>query len=150
MRETFAPFEIISAKDMKDPGTVAGKGYFYKADGMFPIGFVTGEYKWKPSIFMPKEACRLFLRITKIKAERLQDISPEDAKKEGVPKAIYHMGTQRFETVYEDHVFYKNGTYKSGFENIWININGKNSWEENPTVWIIEFEKIEKSEEKSL
>ena len=46
------------------------------------------HYKWQPSLFMPKAACRIFLKITEIRVERLQDISEEDAKKEGVEFTI--------------------------------------------------------------
>lgn len=83
-----------------------------------------------PSIHMPKEACRLFLKIKSIRVERLQDISRGDAMAEGCP----------FPNI-------KNQTNpKQWFEDLWISINGKESWYLNPWVWVIEFERIEKPE----
>ena len=99
----------------------------YKADDPnYPLN--SGQ-KWKPSIFMPKEACRIFLKITDIKVERLQDISEEDAIKEGVK--IDYIGSYR-------HCY--------GFVDLWKSINGEQSWIDNPFVWVISFERIEKPE----
>lgn len=77
--------------------------------------------------FMPKKACRLFLRIKSVRVERLQEISESDAKSEGASPTAY-------------------GKYKPGFEIIWQSINGADSWDANPWVWVITFERIEKPE----
>lgn len=102
-----------------------GTGYIYKADD-YPK--YMEPCKWKPSIHMPKDACRIFLKITDVRVERLQDISDEDAKAEGV-KTEY-------------------GSYRHGFIQLWKSINGEESWNANPWVWVIEFERIEKIEIK--
>ena len=84
---------------------------------------------WKPSIHMPKDAARIFLEITNIRVERLQDISEEDAIKEGIqfnpdaPAAVSNKGA---------------------FAKLWESINGKESWKANPWVWVFEFKQIEK------
>lgn len=100
------------------------------------------DMKWKPSIFMPKEACRIFLKIRSIRVERLQDITREDAIKEGLYK-------EWDDTAY----WYKNyyNTLPSMFKNpiasfvtLWKTINGVNSWNNNPWVWVITFERIDK------
>lgn len=103
-------------------------------------------YKWKPSIHMPKEACRIFLKITNIKIERLQDISEEDSKLEGIKEFT------KDDTVFK---FGLNGwewgnmprTAIGAFCRLWQLINGMESWDSNPWVWVIEFEKIEKPED---
>lgn len=86
------------------------------------------HYKWKPSIFMNKTDARIWLRISNIRVERLQDISEDDAKSEGVVEGNY-----------QDSVSCR---YK--FRTLWLSINGEHSWKENPWVWVIEFERIEK------
>lgn len=140
VRETFYPW---------DTG-----GYAYKADGFeqrygawerdTPKKFHDVERieKWKPSIFMPKEACRIFLEITDIRVERLQDISEENAIAEGV------------ENIDACHPY----TYKgylpakqtlcwnavSSYKTLWQSINGEASWNSNPFVWVISFKRIQK------
>ncbi len=113
--------------------------YAYKADND-PDDKGT---KWRPSIHMPKAACRLFLRIKSIKVERLQDISEEDAIAEGC-------------CLYGPFGEYKGSIHPSGgsmryrafsnasraFQDLWESINGENSWKANPWVWVIEFERI--------
>lgn len=60
-------------------------GYVYRASDCSTIEDWAGEeIKWKPSIFMPKEAARIFLRVTDVRVERLQDITPKQAGNEGV------------------------------------------------------------------
>lgn len=99
--------------------------------------------KWKPSIFMPRVASRITLKITNIKVERVQDISEEDAIKEGVFNMIDKDGNYN---VYWDYI--KKSpikgflTAKESFRSLWISINGQESWDSNPFCWCVEFEKI--------
>jgi hypothetical protein len=99
-------------------------------------------YNWKPSLFMPRTACRLFLRITKIGVERLQSITEKDAMKEGVEREM-----MEYEYAYKDYM--KNISYhfspnaaKHSFKTLWIKLNGIVSWDVNPWVWVIEFKKV--------
>ena len=101
---------------------------------------------WKPSLFMPKSACRTFLQIKSIKVERLQDISEEDAKEEGVLFGRTCSGVK--ETLFKD---YSDNSFtlksaKKSFQSLWKSINGQESWNANPWVWVIEFQRIEKPE----
>lgn len=104
--------------------------------------------KWKPSIHMPKEYARLFLRVKDVRIERLNEISEEDAKAEGVEEIFF----------YEDP-FYRDYRYslkklkvatvfpnaKKSFETLWESIYGNGSFD-NRYVWVIEFERISKEE----
>ena len=84
--------------------------------------------------FMPYSACRLFLRITDIRVERLQDITEEDGRLEGAKKMHIDDLGQTF------------ATYKRGFQSLWDSINGPESWAANPYVWCVSFERIDKPE----
>lgn len=97
-----------------------------------------GWYK-RPSLFMPKEACRLFLKITDVRVERLQDITKEDAVKEGIKQ----LGGTILNYNYKDDR-YTCGSAKESFQTLWHSINGAGSWEANPFVWVISFERTEK------
>lgn len=91
--------------------------------------FTDKKLPFKPSIHMPKAAARIWLRITNIKVERLQDISEEDAMNEGVEYEWYDQSRN-----------IKIEAAKSLFKKLWQVINGRESWEANPWVWAIEFE----------
>lgn len=91
------------------------------------------EWKWKPSIHMPFEACRIFLRVKEIRVERLHDISEDDAIREGIRSKNL--------SIAETRNFFK-GFFLNGFKVIWISINGADSWNSNPWVWVIAFERI--------
>lgn len=104
-----------------------------------------GEMKWKPSIFMPKDACRIFLKVTKVRIERLQDITEEDAKAEGV--FYYGDETLDYMNYMHDNKHFDDWgvmTAKHSFETLWEKINSKESWKENPWVFVYDFEHIEK------
>lgn len=117
--------------------------YAYKADGG---GW--GDYeivKWKPSIFMPKEAARIFLRITDIRIEKLKDISKEDAIAEGIMQIDHEFLPKGW----KDYFYYPEIPFENpinSFASLWESINGDNSWSDNPYVWVICFEKINKPE----
>ena len=105
-------------------------------------------WKWKPSIFMPKEACRIFLKITDIRVERLQDISEEDAIAEGVEKL--YKDTSASGLPYYKEYAKDGGAFTSAYRSfcsLWESINGKDSWHANPWIWVIKFEQIDKPEE---
>lgn len=121
-------------------------GYIYKASENGQAWASTEEFKWKPSIYMPKAACRLKLKITNVRAERLQDISEQDAIYEGVRQITAHNDKKRhlgWNNYFDSE---KNGfeilfSPKKSFETLWESING--NWETNPWVWVVEFERLE-------
>lgn len=83
--------------------------------------------KWRPSIHMPRWASRITLEVTAVRVERLQDISEEDAKAEGVTPML---GAP--EPVPP--------AYRDGFRQLWDEINGERaSWASNPFVWVVSF-----------
>jgi hypothetical protein len=90
----------------------------------------------KPSLFMFKSICRLKLEIVSIGVERLQDIAEEDAKREGIYECTDPLGGW----TYKDSFGWP--TAKEAFQALWISINGAESWEANPWVWVISFRKI--------
>jgi hypothetical protein len=96
-------------------------GYVYRATD--PDWESMEGWTWKPSIFMPKVASRITLKITGIKIQRLQDITEEDAMKEG-----YASDGDESARIW--------------FSMLWEKINGVGAWNENPWVWVLEFEKI--------
>lgn len=103
--------------------------------------------KWKPSIHMPKEACRIFLQITDIRVERLQDISEEDAIAEGV-EGFGYIPDQILYRDYQERNPKTRGYHKSSksFQTLWESINGPDSWNANSWVWVVSFERISKPE----
>jgi hypothetical protein len=111
------------------------------------------DYKFKPSIHMPKDYARIFLKITNIRVERLKDISEEDAIAEGIEN--FYDNTTIGATAYRNYTVTKKDIKESpwnivandaveSFQTLWQSINGSDSWKENPFVWVIEFEKTEK------
>lgn len=88
-------------------------------------------HRWRSSRFMPKWASRLTLEVTGIRVERLQDISEEDARAEGVQCS----GCESTEHRHCDNLGQK-------FRQLWESIHGPGSWDRNPWVWAITFEEI--------
>ncbi|WP_339834950.1 hypothetical protein [uncultured Flavobacterium sp.] len=114
---------------------------FYKADIQnSSIKQPLNRGKKRPSIHMPKEACRIFLKVTNVRVERLNDISRIDAIDEGVD--FVHGVSTKIYYNYESLEF--GCTPKESFLTLWKKINGNESLNSNPFVWVIEFEKIDK------
>lgn len=113
--------------------------YFYRADTMYPRkgDHVYMNVKWHPSIHMPKEAARIWLKVTSVRVERLQEITSEQICKEGVE-------------VEEPYVL--NGEEKRyAFSNLWDSTIKKSDLDRygldaSPWVWVIEFERCEEPE----
>lgn len=115
-------------------------GYVYKAsENGLDWENNCKEWKWKPSIFMPKQACRIFLKLKTIRVERLKSITREDALSEGIERDPVS-GT-KFKNYIDNSTTYNEQT---SFFSLWEMINGKRSLEANPYVFVYEFECIEK------
>jgi hypothetical protein len=109
---------------------------------------------WKPSIHMPKTASRIWLMIEDIRVERLQDISEEDAIAEGIERWVEtRMKSQPMHyKVYTDsdpEALYTSSP-KDSFETLWISINGEESWNANPWVWVIQYRILSKTGRPSM
>lgn len=118
-----------------------GRGYYsghviYAADGANEWagdddGGGEPRSAWHPSIHMPRLASRILLEVTSIRVERLQDITEEQAKAEGVLSCERDID--------------ENGNGYSPLElfgGLWTMINGMESWNSNPWVWVVEFKRV--------
>ena len=132
-----------------------GYRFMYRADYSCTEIFFKGGHevklKWHPSIHMPKEAARIWLKVTDVRVERLQDITEDGAKAEGA-KQCY----EQINTIENKPVTYlaedRKGYYVLGFKSVWNSTIKKSDldrygWAANPFVWVIEFERCEKPEE---
>ena len=106
------------------------------------------EIKFRPSIFMPKKYARIWLEITDVRVERLQDISGPEIEKEGVVKGCcngYLCGCRGGYVKPIDGEAVDDPALE--FCDLWESINGKGSWDENPWVWVVEFKRVERKAE---
>ncbi|EOZ7488099.1 hypothetical protein [Enterobacter roggenkampii] len=113
-----------------------GNGYYtghaiYAADGEFTWGdddgYEDGRSCWKPSIHMPRAACRILLEVTGVRVERLQAITLGDICKEiGCGLYDFRPATYGFQV----------------WEDLWKSIYGEENWQANPWVWVIEFKVV--------
>ena len=121
-----------------------------------------------PSIHMPRWASRIQLEITGIRIERLQDISEADSKAEGVEHLfseqeiasapdcfmapmpyknyLWHGNIGRTITASQSdkwrHQYSDYKMAKDSFSSLWESINGEKSWDANPWVWVVEFQRV--------
>ncbi|MEM8109355.1 hypothetical protein Q4S27_09335 [Morganella morganii subsp. sibonii] len=93
--------------------------------------------KWRPSSQMPRWASRILLEITSVRVERLQDISQADAIAEGAPPSHPTIDVVSREYGFPDFS-------RSWFGQTWWHIYGKENWQANPWVWVIEFRRVKK------
>jgi hypothetical protein len=102
------------------------------------------KMKWKQSIFMPREAARLFLEVQNVRVERVRDISHNDCLKEGIswteegPLHAHYIDTKL-------NAILNFKTAKEAFKSLWDSINAKrgHGWDTNPFVWVVEFKRQE-------
>lgn len=118
----------------------------YRADDKIVVD-ENGLTKWKPSIFMPRKFSRIWLQVDSVKVERLQEISQEDAKAEGAGGDFVSESSpywlERINGPYHDDSLPEGShDYKARFSRLWECINGKNSWNINPWVWVYKFRNL--------
>ena len=103
------------------------KQYVFRADKIAESGFKNDSHIWHPSIHMPKKAARIWLNVTNVRVERLQDITEDGAEAEGC---------------------FDYTSTALGFPDVWDSTIKKSDidrygWDANPWVWVIEFERCE-------
>jgi hypothetical protein len=94
---------------------------------------------------MPRWASRIDLELTAVRVERVQEISEEDARAEGVDYYVPGEGFVGPLGLETDPGFIGQGSYRMGLEILWDEINGKRpgcSWEANPWVWCLSFRRL--------
>jgi hypothetical protein len=105
-----------------------------------------GGLRWRPSIHMPRWASRITLEITGVRVERLQDISEADAIAEGIEnnRALDPAGSCHWRHYAREHtgISCPIGSYQT----LWESINGADSWNANPWVWVVEFKRAQAQE----
>ncbi len=139
-----APYELGDILYVRETWCLRydGEKYFYKADKNTPreekrlIDY--NNTSWHPSIHMPKEAARIWLKVTDVRVERLQEITPQGARKEGARCSCLNPVPDC-------------AGNKTTFVNIWNSTIKKSDldrygWDANPYVFVIEFEQCEKPE----
>ena len=142
-----APYQPGDILYVRETWKKAPNGYYYYED--WQKDDIADVTKWKPSIHMPKEATRIWLKVTDVRVERLQEISEDGAVKEG----IYVANCKDCNAPFGCDACPDEGYNEiDEFVELW-NITVKKSdidrygWDANPYVWVIEFERCEKPEE---
>ncbi len=132
VRESFADLQGTGIEHRPDPAGPLQR-YAFAADS--PPGSASDEarkdfgIKWKPSIHMPRAVCRILLEITGLRVERLQVITTEQLIAEGLQ-------TRLREHDAECDLLHQ-------WKELWASLNGEESWDANPWVWVVEFKRIE-------
>jgi hypothetical protein len=113
----------------------APNGYYYYED--WQRNDIADVTKWKPSIHMPKEAARIWLKVTDVRVERSQEITIDGIRNEGISSMAVHAGDMEIAL--------------KEWKNLWNSTIKKTDldsygWDANPWVWVIEFERCEKPE----
>lgn len=133
VRETWCALPVNEVGHMRGHSI-----YYYRADGdLRPEGW---RGKWRPSTQMPKEAARIWLNVTNVMVERLQEITAESALAEGADKYIHLNGKFNENAIFTSFIGIWNSTIKkSDLE--------RYGWDANPWVWVIEFGLCDKPSE---
>ncbi len=115
--------------------------YLYRADYSDAEKFYRDgkeiDMKWHPSLHMPKEAARIWLKVTDVRVERLRDIDIDGIYKEGLSSMAVHAGDKDI-ALKEWKILWNSTIKKSDLDSY--------GWNANPYVWVIEFERCEKPE----
>lgn len=101
--------------------------------------------KLRPGMFMPRWASRISLQITEVRVERLQDISETDARAEGCEALRWPHKADKDRDLIDWPLGEVANPHRNGYALLWEQINGAGSWDANPWVWAVGFNRIESS-----
>ena len=125
MRGPYLKPDDLDVSEARDDGTLV-----YAADGLTP--YEADQPVWKPSIHMPRWACRILLEITDVRVERLQDISRAGIRAEGL-QCPPELASDDVSPNYRDW-------YPAAWRELWESTGG--DWNANPWVWVVEFKRL--------
>lgn len=140
IKSPYQPGDILYVRETWSPVFVVPRRYLYK------VGCKEAEnlpVKWRPSIHMPKEATRIWLKVKDVRVERLQEITHEQVVREGTEAYCRKCNMYRLCGNIEP--------YRGCFGRLWNSTIKKSDidrygWDASPWVWVIEFERCEKPE----
>jgi hypothetical protein len=143
-----APYQPGDILYVRETWKKAPNGYYYYED--WQKDDIADVTKWKPSIHMPKEAARIWLKVTDVRVERLQEITEEQASAEGTnpwDEACYE--NNGWHPTLSDPDSGGEPNIIDGFHKLWDSTIKKNDldrygWNTNPWVWVIEFKQCKK------
>mgnify|MGYP004606673443 FL=1 len=131
----YAPGDILY---IRETWKKAPNGYYYYED--WQRNDIADITKWHPSIHMPKEAARIWLKVAAVRVERLQDITDKDAEREGAqPDYPFDYDVDKWPNLEHFKKIWNSTVKKSNLD--------RYGWDANPYVWVIEFERCEKPED---
>ena len=132
VRETWCALPVNEAGHMRGHSV-----YYYKVDGdLRPEGW---RGNWHPSLHMPKEAARIWLKVTDVRVERLQKITDKDAEQEGAqPDYPFDYAVDKWPNLEHFKEIWNSTIKKSDLD--------RYGWDANPFVWVVSFERCEKPE----
>lgn len=138
VRETFALHWMYNDVSPTQAFSDGAELVWYRSDWTEPPDAAADNLrlvgKWRPSIHMPRAACRIVLAVKAVRIERLQQITESDARAEGMPAPIEPVGIADWKPL-------------GWFRAIWDGINYRRGlgWDEDPWVWVVEFDVMESS-----
>ena len=149
-----APYQPGDTLYVRETWKKAPNGYYYYED--WQRGDIADLTKWKPSIHMPKEAARIWIKVTDVRVERLQEMKPVDVIKEGAYSDCWDClntyGESGSQCCYgTEEQCSQCDEVMMEWEKLWTSTIKKSNlnrygWDANPWVWVIEFERCEKPE----
>lgn len=156
VRETWAEAGNFASSEIPNSMVIAYRtedAYFYQGgEKLETDNWNWDKIKWKPSIFMPKDVCRIFLECTNVRVEKLHHISEEDSISEGIQKIVASNQPDRV-IGYHDYMVKPKDGFNTFFDpilsfySLWQSINGKESLDSNPWLWVYDFKVIEKPDD---
>lgn len=133
MRGPYLKPDDLDVGEAIDDGTLV-----YGADGLAP--YEQEQPTWKPSIHMPRWACRILLEITAVRVERLQDISDAEIEREGIDLDALADGQDRYDMCHAGSGADGRPTLRTAWRHLWESTGG--DWDANPWVWVVEFKRV--------
>ena len=129
-------FHVAKGAQRWKDGTI-----LYRADHGTDIG---GPYvdcaRWKPSIFMPRAAARIWLRVMNVRVERVQDIGKDGRR----ASDVLAEGISTEQIAHWQKYLHADDAPAHTYGALWESINGKGSWARNPWVWVYHLARITK------
>lgn len=122
--------------------TESGIQYAYKYGNNLSMEEITGNKhnKWENKLFMSERAARYFIKITGVRAERLQDISDADCIKEGISQGVCSGGAFWGVKLTDGTYTSYSGSPREAYKRLIEKINGPGTWDSNPFVWVYDYE----------